>query len=260
MSLPPPDDLNKLPQPPRAKRTFEDLVKDVEKKHPIPDDLKIPVLPPSEEAVKEVVDYLKSVGLQVVDKVPSSIFIGAEIIDRAKIREGRIGRVRSTCVFAFAYVHADQKLRAIYVVPRDGIRARMVAKGVIWGLIADVRDNIAHSEIVPWEQLFAIETININELMDAPLLEAAKSENRAMWVGQVVKLEQTLKRRDWELDQLRKQIAQSTHKESGNHSEQDLRTQYLREQHRAEKWKVAAIIAVCVAILQIAPTAMAWIR
>ncbi|MEI6715792.1 MAG: hypothetical protein WCO60_18720 [Verrucomicrobiota bacterium] len=246
----PDDDHNNL-HPKTPKQEFEDLVRSLKPQlNKIPKELRIPPVPPCEQALSEVDDYIKNVmKLPVEGSIPSHILVGNEVVERAKIREGRIGVTNQAHVFAFLYPFG-KLAQTVLIYPRDGIDPRMIAKAVFWGRVSEIPRELAQSEIVPVQQFFSIKCLKLSELLDSPLLSAAKSKIRAAANAEIEQLRVRLMRAEESLKEVgANKISLSPESVSPVPEElTELNSKYLKEQHRAEHWKLLGMIALAISV------------
>lgn len=171
-----PDDRRREPDR-KPEKTFEELLRDLQPKlDAIPNEMRIPALPPSENSAAEVQNYVReTMGLPVATDVPNWVFVGNESIERSKIREGRLGMLDDLYIFAFLYPY-EKTLHTVCIYPRDGIDPRMIAKAVLWGQVHEIPNTIAHSHIMDAATFFSLKCVDFKKLVDAQLLEKARSD------------------------------------------------------------------------------------
>ncbi|MEI6714253.1 MAG: hypothetical protein WCO60_10905 [Verrucomicrobiota bacterium] len=240
------------------KKSFEQLLKDLQPKlDAIPEELRVPALPPNEDAAAEVQEYIREkMNLPVAETVSNWMLIGNESLERSKIREGRIGEVKGTRAFAFLYPYG-KLLRSVCIYPKDGIDPRMIAKGVMWGQLSEVPSSIAHSQIMDIADFFRMQSFDLMQLLDAPLLEKAKAEYRQKFEAEIKELQSQLAQSKKVTPAPRpvpEIVPQSDYEE--------LKVEAVQEQNRAEHWKLFGIIVGAIAAVELIPTAqvlMNWL-
>lgn len=232
MSPPPPDDRN-----PSKKQSFEELIKAHSKQlENIPSEMKIAPLPPSDAEAEETKEYVRQkLGLSVSETPVSKIFLANEILERASILEGRIGEWEGLVAFLFLY-RFGKTLKTIFMVPTDGLDARMIAKSILWGYVSDLPPQFAQSEITSSDRFFQVRTFNLSKLGDMQVLEKFKSDFQRAFSGELTQertarrtAERALSDRKSELEQLREESDQMVIK---------LRAAY----DSAFRWNMAALV------------------
>lgn len=231
------------------KKTFEQLIKDLKPQlSQIPEDMRVPALPPTEAAAADVKEYVrKKMGLPVAETVPNWMLIGNESIERSKIREGRIGEIKGTRAFAFLYPYG-KAIKTVCIYPKDGICPRMIAKAVMWGQVDEIPSSTAHSELMDVSQFFVMKCFNLKQLMDLPLLEKAMTDYRQKYEEE----NQSLRSRLAYAERLLAAPAPTVEIQPPIDLEQ-LKAEAIREQNRAEHWKLFGIIAAGTAIAALIP-------
>lgn len=248
MSLPlPPPDIS--PKKQNEQEKLERLIGDLRLKHPIPPEAKVPQTPATTAEVEEVKKYLTEVKIPTSSVPLDRIFVGGEILEFSRIQEGRVGYYRDTGVAAFRYHYSDKLLKTVILIPRDGIKARPLAKGIIWRQTNEIPIEVAHSEIVEIEEFFKIKALDEDALTDTPLLDRFKREFEGKTIRQIIGLEQSVKSRTSENESLKNEVQKW--RATAAEREQELASkheEYLGMQHRSEHWKVAALFASSTAI------------
>jgi len=170
MNIDLPPDLPPSPESPddAFKRLLRQLRPQLEK---VPQEMRVPPIPPNESAVEEVTTYLREkLKLPVAANVPYKILVAGELVEHAKIREGRLGEWDGLRVFAFFYRY-EKQLRCVCIYPRDGVDVRMIAKAVTWGLLDEMPPSLAQSEISDMNRFFAIKCFKASRLYDEAALD-----------------------------------------------------------------------------------------
>jgi len=152
----------------------------------IPQEMRILPLPPNEEEAEETKKYIRErLGLSVSETPVSKIFLANEIIERASIMEGRIGEWEGLVAFVLLY-RFNKQLKTIYVVPRDGIDAREIAKAILWGYLSDLPPRFASSDIVSSDRFFQVRTFNLSKLGNMQILEKFKRDYQRAFSGELM--------------------------------------------------------------------------
>jgi hypothetical protein len=107
---------------------------------------------------------------------PQRIAIAGEFMDFASLREGRVGMYRNLRVVSFLRRYSGQPMKAIVVIPQDGIDARMLGLAIFFGQVADVPDSVAQTEIVSVTEFFNISTFDLSKVLDVSSLERFKAD------------------------------------------------------------------------------------
>ena len=176
---PQPDDLS--PCHPSQEKTFEALMRTHAKQlEAIPDEMRIPAIPASDTEAEETKDYIqKRLGLPITEIPSSKIFLANEILERECIMEGRIGEYEGIVAFLFLY-RFGKAIKTIYIVPSDGLDARMIAKAILWGYLSDLPPKYAQSDIVGSDRFYAVKTFDLGKLANKQALEKFKDEYRTL--------------------------------------------------------------------------------
>ncbi|MDD5198989.1 MAG: hypothetical protein PHC88_04240 [Terrimicrobiaceae bacterium] len=244
-------------EPPKMEpeeRSFEALLKKLKPQlDKVPDEMRIPPLPPNEDASDAVTQYIRDkMGLTPATDVPNWVFIGNESLERSKIREGRIGATgKGSRVFAFLYPYDGKRFRTVLVYPKDGIDPRMIAKAILWGLVGEIPARHAQSEIRDVECFFALQCLDRSRLYDAPELERAKAAFREAVSQELSSVQANLSRTERELVGTRTAVAQAIEREG------DSKVDAERQHNRAEFWKIVALAAI--ALLPLAAALARWL-
>ena len=246
MSAPDPGDNN--PERKTPEEIYAQLLKDLKPQlDSLPSEVRIPTLPPNADAATEVQEYIRNkMKLPVATDVPNWMLIGNESIERAKIREGRIGEMKGKRAFAFLYPYG-KSLKTVCIYSRDGINVRMIAKAVMWGQVSEIPASLAQSEILDITQFFLMNCLNPKQLLDAPLLEKAKAEYMEKFEAE----NQRLRSR---LAQAEQATVTPAAKESNSGNTEDLKEEIIKEQNRAEGWKLFGMLAGGIAAMELIPT------
>jgi len=239
-----PDDLPQDGKNPEL--SFEALMRAANKKlENIPSEMKMPSMPPSESEAEEAKQYIKKhLKLPITESPCTKIFVANEIIDRSNIREGRIGEWEDRSVFLFLY-KLGGTLKTIQLTPRDGLDARFLAKAVLWGYIADLPSDLAHSEILGMERFFNVKTINLTKLADLNVLEKFKKEYSASVI------------QDFERERISRILSENYSIDLKNQIDALQQKLELLQGNLAKAlnftlfWKIVAIICLVVAIISI---------
>jgi|GEM_PF-2054932 hypothetical protein len=235
-------------------RSFEALLRKLKPQlDKVPDEMRIPPLPPNEDASEAVKEYVRDkMGLTPATDVPNWVFIGNESLERSKIREGRIGlTAKGSRVFAFLYPYDGKRFRTVIVYPRDGIDPRMIAKAILWGLVGEIPSAFAQSEIQDVESFFALRCLDRSRLYDQAELERAKAAFLDAASREGTALQAKLSRTERELAGTKKAVAESIERE------RTAKAEVVRQHNRAEVWKVAAWGAI--ALLPLAVVLSRWL-
>ncbi len=233
------------------KKSFEQLLKDLKPQlSQIPEEMRVPALPPTEAAASDVKEYVrKKMGLPVAETVPNWMLVGNESLERSKIREGRIGEIKGTRAFAFLYPYG-KAIKTVCIYPKDGICPRMIAKAVIWGQVDEIPSSIAHSELMDVSQFFVMKCFNLNQLTDLPLLEKAMADYTQKCEEEKLQLRSRLAYAERVLAIPAPKIEMQPSIEL-----EQLKAEAIREQNRAEEWKLVALLVGAVALIGLIPTA-----
>jgi hypothetical protein len=226
------------PQKP-AGRSFDQLVKQLSPQlEKLPPDQRLPQLPPSEEVLAEVVEYVKSLGLTVPPVPPPVAGIGGEFLDPLKLREGRIGLHRNHRVAAFLHRYEDKTLRAIVLYPRDGVDIRKIALAVIWGQLGDVPESLVQTEVVSVADFFAICAYDVSKLIDVPALELYKRSFRLEVEAEISSLRDRITNGARAIERLERD------KSAGEKLLAEAREDAVGQNDRAEFWRVVALFSL----------------
>jgi len=228
------------PKRPDSKPTFEELIQQLEPQlDKVPEEMRIPPIPPNEDAAEEVQKYVReTMGLPVAADVPNWILIGNESVERSKMREGRIGDSKGSYVFAFLYPYEPKKFHTVIVHPKDGIDPRMIAKAVLWGLVGEIPATLAQSEIRNVEAFFLLRCLNTSQLLDAPALEMAKAEYRKEIDEEIALIRNRLAQSESQILVGNKSLAAATEREATAKADADW------QHNRAENWRMATFAAI----------------
>lgn len=235
-------------------RSFEAMLRKLKPQlDKVPEDLRIPPLPPNEDASEAVKEYVRDkMGLTPATDVPNWVFVANESLERSKIREGRIGlTAKGSRVFAFLYPYDGKRFRTVIVCPRDGIDPRMIAKAILWGLVGEIPSALAQSEIQDVESFFALRCLDRSRLYDQAELERAKAAFLDAVSREEAALRAQLSRTERELAGTKKAVAESIERE------QVTKAEVVRQHNRAEGWKVVAWAAI--ALLPLAAVLARWL-
>ena len=220
-------------------KNFEALMRSHAKQlENIPSEMRIAPLPPSDAEAEETKDYIrKNLGLSIAETPCSKIFLANEILERACILEGRIGEWEGIVAFLFLY-RFQKTIKSIYIVPTDGLDARMIAKAILWGYLSDLPPKYAQSDIVGSERFYAVKTFDLGKLANKQALEKFKDEYRT---AKEVELQNARSSRlssdlranasEQQLDELKIENA-------------DLTTRLTAAHNSSYRWNMAAILAM----------------
>ena len=141
----------------------------------------------------------------------------------------------------------DKVLRSIVVYPRDGIDARMLGMAVVWGLVADVSESVAQSQICEVKTFFDINAFDLTKVIEAPALERFKIDYRERVAGEWQALQRRAETRVADLERERDELA-GVARQLG----EDLQAQQreaVAEHNRAEAWRLAAGAALVLGVV-----------
>ena len=245
MNIDPPEN-RPNPQPtPHHKRSFDDILRDLKPQlDRCPQDQIIPPLPPDQLVLTEVEEFLSKHNIKVASSTPSWIALGDEIVDRSKLREARIAVHDGFRVAFFLYKFPQRGWSTIILIPRDQIDPRPIAKGVVWGLVADVPNTICQSKVLPISEFFSACSFDLSKLVDHPVLERAKADFRRMVMEQLRIHKATISKSAKELES---ELALLVCKCGG--LEEELlfqRNSSVTYYNRSEFWKLVAFAAVII--------------
>ena len=231
---PHPDDMSS--SPPSPEKSFEALMRTHARQlENIPDEMKISPLPPSEEEAEETKEYIrKKLGLPISEIPSSKIFLANEILERACILEGRIGEWEGIVAFLFLY-RFGKTIKTIYIVPADGIDARMIAKAILWGYLSDLPPHFAQSDIVGGDRFFQVKTFNLKQLANQQILEKFKSDYQRTFSGEIDQARSARRNSERELTECTRALEQL--REESEKTKSKLTLAY----NSAFKWNMAAI-------------------
>jgi hypothetical protein len=203
MNIPDPELPNELPKRPKAARSFEDILKELRPQlQALPAEQRIPVLPPDRMMLEGVEEFVRANKMVVADSCPSTIALAGEFLDRATLREGRVGLHGNVRVLSFLYRYSDKSMRAVVLFPRDGVDTRLLGMAVCWGLVADVPESVAQSKICEVRDFFAINAFNLANIVDIPALERYQADCRKRMAEE----QEALQRRADDLEQERSDL------------------------------------------------------
>lgn len=235
-------------------RSFEVLLRKLKPQlDKVPEEMRIPPLPPNEDASDAVQEYVRDkMGLTPATDVPNWVFIGNESLERSKIREGRIGlTAKGSRVFAFLYPYNGQRFQTVIIYPRDGIDPRMIAKAILWGLVGEIPSAYAQSEIQELSSFFGLRCLDCSRLYDEAELERAKAAFLDMATREASALQAQLSRTERELSATKKAVEREQAIKAATKAE------VVRQHNRAEAWKVVAWGAI--ALLPLAAVLARWL-
>jgi hypothetical protein len=240
MNLEMPDPGDRKPPlltPERKEKDFEELLRELEPQlSKLPDQMRVPALPVSQDAAEEVKDYVREkMGIPVAENVPNWILLGNEAVERAKIQEGRIGELNGIRVFAFLYPY-EKEFKTVCIYPRDGIDPRMLAKAVLWGQVGEIPDSVAQSAIYKASDFFFLECLKLVTLIDAPLLKLAKDELREKYEKEANLLNRYINRGQKEIERLKAVV-----EEQGSQAEV-LNARIAKLCKEADRWILVSIL------------------
>jgi len=209
----------------------------------LPPEQKLPDLPLQEEALEEVTDYIKDLGLKVPSMPPTVVGIGGEFVDPAKLKEGRAGMHREQHVVAFLYRYPDKILRTLVVYPSDGIDIRTLALAIITGRVADVPDTFVQTEVVSSQEFFRICAYDVSKLIDLGALELFQQAFKRQ-------IHQEMDTKQQELGRLTRSVAKLMEDREHLVSElaivKESETRYYNSSHR---WRLVSAILVALTVL-----------
>lgn len=142
----------------------------------LPAEQELPASVPDDGLLTEVRNFVVSHGMAVPPHEPQRIAIAGEFMDYASLREGRVGMHRNLRVVSFLRRYSGQPMKAIVVIPREGIDARMLGLAIFLGQVADVPESVAQTEIVSVTEFFNISTFDLSKVLDVPSLERFKAD------------------------------------------------------------------------------------
>ena len=131
----------------------------------------------------------------------------------------------------------------------------MIAKAVMWGQVGEIPSSHAHSELLDVSQFFTMKCFNFRQLINLPLLEKAKAE----YMQKYEEENQRLRTRLSEMERVNELSDSKVEREVPIEVEQ-LNAEAIREQNRAEKWKLVTLIVGAVALIELIPTVQAFYR
>lgn len=235
----PPKTAAELPDPDPG--DFEKLLRQLKPKlDKLPNDLRIPAVPPNADAAEEVEEYVQEkLGLSRASSVPNWVIIGNECVERPKMHEGRIGLLDGVPVFAFLYPYEAKRHRTVVIHARDGIDPRMLAKAILWGLVGEIPAQFAQSEIRSVDDFFGLRCLAPDQLYDQARLVRAKAEIERQAAAKCASLRNTLERTQTEAEGLRKALAEASRLRDS------FKAKFIEHHNRAELWKLLAWGAVC---------------
>lgn len=232
---PPTKTMTGMPDP--DSNDFERLLRQLKPKlDKLPDELRIPAVPPHADAAEEVAQYVREkLGLEPAGEVPSWVIIGTECVERPKIHEGRIGLLNGVPVFAFLYPYEAKRLRTVVIHVKDGLLPRMIAKAILWGIVGEIPDAVAHGEIRSVDDFFSLRCLDAGQLVDTPRLAKAKEEIERVASERCASVTAKLGQSESACVSLRKSLGKS------EAERQQSRKDAIRQHNRAEVWKLVAI-------------------
>lgn len=229
-------------KPRKPERNFEQLLQALRPQlEKLPEEQRLLPLPPSEEVLTEVQEYVKSLGLSVPPMPPPMIGLGGEFLDPLGLKEGRVGLLREVRVLAFLRRYSDKSLRTVVIHVRDGVDARKLGLAIIWGQVADVPEHIAQTEIRPVADFFNICACDLHRLIEISALERFQLDYQRQQEAEMAMIRQGQTIAEKQATALR-----ATQHELKQQREEQHRLM-IRESNRAEVWKVVAFVAVVVA-------------
>ena len=216
---------------------FERLLRQLKPKlDKLPDDLRIPAIPPNVDAAEEVAEYVREkLGLEPAGEVPSWVIIGTECVERPNIHEGRVGVIDGAPVFAFLYPYESKRLRTVIIHVKDGINARMVAKAILWGILAEIPAEFAHGEIRSVDDFFGLRCLDPLRLVDAPRLAQAKAEVERFAAESCAVVTSKLRQVESTCAALRKSLSELEGQRDSS------RADAVLQHNRAELWRISAV-------------------
>lgn len=160
-------------------RSFDELLKDIRPSlDKLPVGQAIPPVPPDHLALKAIQEFVQRSGMVSVDTCPPSIALAGEFLDRSLLREGRVGLYQNVRVLSFLVRYTDKRLRAVVLSPRDGVDARLLGMAIFWGVVADVPETVAQSQILETYTFFEINSFDLSKVIDVPALNRFKLQYR----------------------------------------------------------------------------------
>jgi len=229
----------KGPLNPKSPRTFEEVLRELQPQlQKLPPEQKIPALPPDPMVLESVEEFVRKNGMRVPDSCPSSIALAGEFLDRAGLREGRVGLHGNLRVLCFLYMFSDKLMRAVVIFPRDGLDVRLLGMAICWGLVADVPESVAQSKICDTRAFFSINAFNLSNIVDVPALEHYQADFRKLVAGEQLALEH----RAASLEHERADLAGRC-KQFGEDLEAQ-RQSAVAQHNRAEVWKFALVVTL----------------
>lgn len=232
----------------KSGRSFDDLLKELKPKlDKLPDDQRIPVLPPDQMVLDSVEDFVRSKGMVVPESCPSGVALAGEFLDNGQLREGRVGLHGNFRAVSFLYRYSDKIMRSVVIIPRDDIDARLLGMAIMWGLVANVPEEIAQSKVLGVKEFFEINTFDLSKLIDTSALEQYETDCRIRIESQSRESSRLTQERIARLESVirgyeeRERVAEQERVSSS--------AEAVRDHNRAETWKLIAVVALITCVV-----------